>query len=121
GVFADDSSWEDACNDLEILSNHPLIHKHLIQPAANLMKALNQRSKGNRETELLLLVFDEAANLWVGPNNTEKDGTVYFTLRRMLGMLKDLPIWSFLLSTQSSTEVLVPSWAVESRLVDNTY
>lgn len=78
GVFVKDSSWEEACRDPQILTNHPLIRKNLVQRVANLVKALNQRPKRNRKTEeLLLLVFDEAANLWVGPRNTEKDGTLF--------------------------------------------
>ena len=90
GVFTEDSSWEEACRDPRILADHPLVRKNIVQCAANLMKALNQRPKRNRKTEeLLLLVFDEAANLWVGPQNTEKDGTLFFVLRRMLGMLKE--------------------------------
>src|SRR5436305_2902122 len=115
GEFVTSSGWNDASNNLDILTNHPLIHKHLIQPTAHLIEALNKRPKGNRKTEeLLLLAFDEAANLWVGPSNKKKDGTLFFTLRRILGILKDTPLWTFLLSTQSSTEVLLPSWAVES-------
>ena len=46
---------------------HALVGKHLIQPAIALTDILAQRSKesGGRK-ELLLFVFDEAANLWVG-------------------------------------------------------
>src|SRR6516162_5541608 len=59
GEFFTDSSWNDACRNPEVLANHPLIHKHLIRPAADLMKALNEQPKGKRNTEeLLLLVFD---------------------------------------------------------------
>src|SRR6266480_4114651 len=58
--------------------------------------------------ELLLLVFDEISNLW-----NLYDGTLYFALRRVLGMLKETPIWSFFLSTQSSTAHFVPTKEVE--------
>jgi len=61
----------------------------------------------------VLLVFDEAANLWI-ESSKEKNGAPYFAIRRVLGMLKNYPIWSFLLSTQSSTESLLPSREVES-------
>jgi hypothetical protein len=51
-------------------------------------------------------VFDEATNLWIGPEG--KDGSPFFALRRVLGLLKDVPIWSFLLSTQSTVGSLLP-------------
>ena len=106
-VFAKDSSWEKACSDgpngtvnPEAMTNHLLVCKHLIAPTRILMDQLEQRPKkprntndGPRETkELLLLVFDEAANLWHRPNKTERDGTPYFVLRRILGMVKNMLI-----------------------------
>jgi hypothetical protein len=104
------------------MTNHQFVHKHLVAPTRILMKQLKQRPKeprntndGPRETkELLLLVFDEAANFWLQPNKTKKDGTPFFVLRRILGMLKNEPIWSFFLSTQSSTEALMSSWELEN-------
>jgi len=128
-VFANDSSWEKACNDgpgstvdPQAIADHLLVNEHLIKPARALMRQLEQRPKGLRNTtegpkktkELLFLVFDEAANLWPLTKEKKKDGTPFFVLRRMLGMLKDLPIWTFFLSTQSSTEALIPSWELEN-------
>src|SRR5206468_3124324 len=76
------------------------------------MEALDQRPKGiGKYKELLLVVFDEASSLWVG--DERKDGARYFAVRRVLGILKCTPIWSFFLSTQSSTKSLMPSRELE--------
>src|SRR4029077_4848618 len=110
-----DFKWNEACcrGNTEAITDHELIRELLIQPAINLMAALDQRPKDTRENkELLLMVFEEAANLWVGSD--KKNGAPYFALRRVLGMLKSTPIWSFLLSTQSSIQSIMPSWELES-------
>ena len=128
-VITQDFSWEKACSggpngsiNPEAMVNHPLILEHLIQPAHILMEQLERQPKKPRNTkdgprntqELLLLVFDEAASLWVRRNKRDIDGTHFFVLRRVLWMLKETPIWSFFLSTQSSTETLLPSWELEN-------
>ena len=113
------SSWEEACSDSpDAMAQHWLIDRCQTS-AASLIEALNQRRKetgNNLETEnkaLVLLVFDEAANLWI-ESSKEKNGAPYFAIRRVLGMLQNNPIWGFLLSTQSSTESLLRSRDLES-------
>ena len=90
------------------MDKHPLVYKPLVIAAYNLIQQLKRWPKEPRNTRddlvLLLLVFDEAANLWVRPDMAMKDGTYYFVLRKALGMLKKTPVWNFLLSTQSSPE-----------------
>jgi hypothetical protein len=95
------------------MNDHWVIREHLTQPTINLIKSLDQRPKGSRKSkELLLIVFDEATNLWVG-SGEEKNGAPYFALHRVLGMLKSTSVWSFFLSTQSSTKSLMPSRQLE--------
>ena len=100
-------TWTDAYSDADTLAEHELVQEHLIQPARNLTDNLNKRYResGNPK-ELLLFVFDEAANLWIGPEG--KNGNPFFALRRVLSLLKNVPIWSFLLSTQSAIGSLLP-------------
>ena len=110
----DDSTWtNDHCDAIK-MANHKLVHDHLIQPARKLTDCLNKRYQVSGDTEagatkaakpLLLFVFDEAANLWTDQG---RNGNPFYALRRVLGLLKDIPIWSFLLSTQSTTESLLP-------------
>ena len=116
-----DSSWEIACSsgpDKKVdMETHPLVHEHLVAAAQTLIRQLEQRPNEPGCTrdrpELLFLVFDEAANLWVCPDGKLKDGTHYFVLRRVLRMLREMSVWSFFLSTESSTEAHVPSWVLE--------
>ena len=49
------------------------------------------RTRENKE--LLLMVFDEAASIWVG-SGEQKYGAPCFALRRVLRMLECSPIWS---------------------------
>jgi hypothetical protein len=103
----DHGAWKAAYSDPDTLAEHELVRKHLIQPAHKLTDDLNKRYQGpGNPKQLLLFVFDEAANLWVGAEG--KDGRPFFALRRVLGLLKDVPIWSFLLSTQSTIGSLLP-------------
>ena len=100
-------AWTDAYLDSQTLAGHELVQEHLIQPARNLTDNLNkQYRKSGNPKELLLFVFDEAANLWIGTEGKNK--LPFFALRRVLGLLKDLPIWSFLLSTQSPIGSFLP-------------
>lgn len=123
-----DSTWTNDHWDAVKMANHKLVQNHLIQPARNLTDCLNERYQVSGDTKagattfissggsqaaikaakpLLLFVFDEAANLWV-TTNQERSGYPFYALRRVLGLLKDIPIWSFLLSTQSTTGSLLP-------------
>jgi hypothetical protein len=101
------SAWTNAHLDPDTLAKHELVQKHLIQPARNVTNNLNkwcQRS-GNPK-KLLLFVFDEAASLWI--DHEGKDGSPFYALGRVLSLLKDTPIWSFLLSTQPTRGSLLP-------------
>jgi len=123
-----DSTWTNDHRDSVTMANHKLVHNHLIQPARELTDRLNERYQVSGDTEasattfifsdesqaatkaakpLLLFVFDEAANLWVSTDQG-RNGDPFYALRRVLGLLKDFPIWSFLLSTQSTTGSLLP-------------
>ena len=125
--FIDDSTWTNDHRDAVKMANHELVRSHLIQPARRLTDRLNEQYQGPGDTEagattfissggsqaatkaakpLLLFVFDEAANLWA-PDQGRNENPFY-ALRRVLGLLKDIPIWSFLLSTQSTIGSLLP-------------
>jgi hypothetical protein len=125
--FIDDSTWTNDHRDAVKMANHELVRSHLIQPARKLTDRLNEQYQVPGDTEagattfissgggqaatkaakpLLLFVFDEAANLWAPDQG--RDDNSFYALRRVLGLLKDIPIWSFLLSTQSTIGSLLP-------------
>jgi hypothetical protein len=119
-------TWKKDHREPFYMSRHELVRSYLIQRARKLTDNLNQRYQVSGDTEadattcissggsraatkpakqLLLFVFDEVANLWVTTDG-KKTGNPFYALRRVLGNLKNIPIWSLLLSTQPTPGAL---------------
>src|SRR5437588_1127771 len=94
------------------LSAIPLIQENLISPTQTLMELMRGRvdvasdasgAEKSDDDPLLLLAFDEAANLF-----KSDDDVRFAALRRVLRLLNQFPIWSLFLSTKSRIEYFDP-------------
>jgi hypothetical protein len=121
------ATWTDDHVDADTMASHEFVQKHLVRPARELIDRFDRQYQVPADPEadatsisssgspaatkaakqLLLFAFDEAASLWVTADG-KKTGNPFYALRRVLGLLKDIPIWSLLLSTQSTTGSLLP-------------
>ena len=84
------------------MANHTLVNTNLILPLTSLVSRL----KGTANTEIpLFFAFDEVSNLamhGLGPK-------VFEALRRVIRLLRALPVWTFVLSTQSALDSVAPA------------
>src|SRR5436309_2357631 len=81
--------------------------KHLIQ---NLREFAQMEEK--REPSLVV-VFDEAANLFLNGDLGEPQTGLYVALNRIFSCLRDYDVWFFILSTESQVEKLLPPEQVD--------
>ena len=88
------------------MRSHPLVNQHLITP----LRALVKRLDTDTTNVPIFFVFDEISTLLVDKN----DPTTYLALRRVTRLFSELPVWTFVLSTQSQLYHLTPA-AAEDR------
>jgi hypothetical protein len=86
------------------MARHALTAKCLKKPLTDLLGRLPKPTKANRIP--LFFAFDEVSNLEV-----EGRPTIYLALRRVCRLLSTLPVWTFVLSTQSPLHLISPSTA----------
>lgn len=110
--FAMDKSWRSY-----FLARNELSIRHLIQNSSQfeslkeigkaLAGNLERFSGGNSADPRWIVVFDEATNLF-SPGTPDFNTACYVALNHVLSCLKELPIWFFMLSTESRVEKLLP-------------
>lgn len=79
--------------------------EHLLGPAISLLERFKKKTT-------TLFVFDEAA--YLTKKNTHIDCTFYLALRRVLGVLRQYPIWALFLSTESHIEHFAQASSADS-------
>ncbi|KAI9771990.1 MAG: hypothetical protein M1840_001278 [Geoglossum simile] len=77
--------------------------------AEKLIDNLKKFRKGNTANPPLVIVFDKATNLFSNTSSDDIDTGHYVTFNRVLSCLRKLPIWFFMLSTESRVENLLPA------------
>ncbi|KAA8908792.1 hypothetical protein FN846DRAFT_1010507 [Sphaerosporella brunnea] len=109
-VQIDDAEWRlfDFKNpedpDYDSMKWHPAIQNILIEPLRQLVVDLIAMAP-NPETAALFFAFDELANLLADGRDQRR----VLALRRVVRVLRELPVWTFGLSTQAPISLLAPS------------
>jgi len=86
----------------DLIAYHPLVAMNLIDPLRTLVSRL---SRSTNTKVPLFFAFDEVSNLTVdGPGSV-----VFVALRRVIQLLRLIPVWAFALSTQSALDHLAPA------------
>ncbi|KAI9864856.1 MAG: hypothetical protein M1813_002626 [Trichoglossum hirsutum] len=81
----------------------------LNKTAEKLIGNLKKFRRGNTVNPPLVVVFDEATNLFSNTGSDNIDTGRYVALNRVPSCLRKLPIWFFMLSTESRVEKLLPA------------
>ena len=90
------------------LLNSPCLQP-LFDATTNLLKSLKMFAKENENKELsLVVVFDEASNLFVKDDSGKPQTGRYVALNRIFSCLNEFRVWFFVLSTESQVEKLLP-------------
>ena len=74
----------------------------------NLIDNLQQTHPRGNNDPLLVIVFDEASSIIRETASHEPYPGLYIALNRIISCLKEYPLWSFFLSTESSIGQLIP-------------
>ena len=80
----------------------------LLGQAKKLNKTLG-RFPHEHDEPLFVMVFDEASSLLKLDDSGEPDPGRYHALNRIIGCLKEYPMWFFFLSTESQVGLLLPA------------
>ncbi|KAI9783978.1 MAG: hypothetical protein M1839_002923 [Geoglossum umbratile] len=79
----------------------------VVEKLTNNLKKFRRRNQSDEH--LLVIVFDEAASLFIPTRLSKLDSGRYIALNRMCSFLKDHPLWFFFLSTESKVEKILPA------------
>ncbi|KAI9763888.1 MAG: hypothetical protein M1839_006121 [Geoglossum umbratile] len=104
--------WRNCFDNENPSSVRQHVEKSLqIQPlrraARELLDELSKFRDWKPTDSQLVMVFDEATTLFTGPGKA--DTGRYVALTRIFSILKEFPVWFFVLSTESMIEKLFPS------------
>ncbi|KAF8537370.1 hypothetical protein BDD12DRAFT_982204 [Trichophaea hybrida] len=86
------------------MNEHAAVKEKIIQPLDDLFALLKPGTESDEYPVKLFFMFDEVSNLVV-----DKKATVYTALRRVLRLVSDKPVWTFLLSTNSPLSYIAPA------------
>ena len=86
------------------MKNHPLVKLHLLEPLQDLLELLDEVQGDRIDFPIkMFLTFDEISTI------CEASLEPYTALRRIIRVMSDHPIWTFVLSTKSPLGFVAPS------------
>lgn len=93
------------------MGNNAIVNNELLRPAEALVAA-SQEANATRATDPLqvFIALDEVLNL---AYDSTGDPAIIIAFRRVMHLLRSLPIWEFLVTAQSPLHHIAPSIAAE--------